>query len=146
RNRLQRSIRRITPGMIGTYKTASHTRLLSDDSRSAMAARVFEGANDIVRTAADDDRLAQFLEEFVGTRRWQLADMPCGQPGLGENLLQLQSVERRIAVSLRRQGWDSRQIRRIFGPQSLPPEVVEYDGVISVSAHAFSFCPTVGVD
>jgi hypothetical protein len=108
-----------------------------------VTARVFESANDIVRTAADDNRLAQFLKEFVGSRRGQFAHVSRRQPSLEEYLLDFESIEGGIAVSPRRQRRDRWQIGGIFSPQPLSPKVLEKGGVVSVSAHVSKpFCPT----
>src|SRR3546814_7500653 len=73
RNGLEFALRRVAPGVIGTYEAARCTAGLCDQRRATMLANITESANFVVRATTDDDRKSQLLKQLVRTLLGQFA-------------------------------------------------------------------------
>src|SRR3546814_3831065 len=91
RNGLEFALRRVAPGVIGTYEAARCTAGLCDQRRATMLANITESANFVVRATTDDDRKSQLLKQLVRTLLGQFAHMRRAQPGLDRKSTRLNS-------------------------------------------------------
>src|SRR3546814_2942950 len=113
RNGLEFALRRVAPGVIGTYEAARCTAGICDQRRATMLANITESSNYVVRATTDDDRKYQLLKQLVRTLLGQFAHMRRAQPGLAKDVLHFKVVEVLVMVTSRRHLWQRRQILRV---------------------------------